>query len=74
MMDSNKSGDREKARAFVRDILTNDFKQKADDALVDSVADKMLTTFPREAGNAEILPAQSPPHPAPATDSLDGDV
>jgi hypothetical protein len=43
---------REKAREFVRSILTNDFKQKADDALVDSVAERILKAFPVQDGRA----------------------
>jgi len=44
-MDKKKSDartDKEKAKEFVRNILSNDFKQKADEKLIDNVADRVL--------------------------------
>jgi len=37
----------DKAKALVRDILVNDFKQKADDSLISDVAAKMLKALPK---------------------------
>jgi hypothetical protein len=49
-METNKPSDRvserERAKEFVRSILTDDFKQKADDALIEGVADRMLKVLP----------------------------
>jgi hypothetical protein len=50
-MDENKknspANDKEKAKAFVRSILTKDFKQKMDDALIEDVAARVLKALPR---------------------------
>jgi hypothetical protein len=38
--------ERERAKKLVRSILINDFKQNADDAVVDSVVEKILRALP----------------------------
>jgi hypothetical protein len=49
-MDDNKKSDpaneKEKAKEFVRSILTKDFKQKVDDALIEDVAIRVLKALP----------------------------
>jgi len=40
------ASEKEKAKELVRNILTKDFKQKADDALIEDVAARVLKALP----------------------------
>lgn len=44
--------DRTRAKDLVRSILTDNFKQKPDDATVDAVAEKMLKAVPRNSSRS----------------------
>ena len=47
----------DKARALVRDIIVNDFKQKVDDSVISDVAAKMLKALPKvKDGATKTLP------------------
>jgi len=41
-----RESERERAKRLVRSILINDFKQNADDAVVDGVVEKILRALP----------------------------
>ncbi len=49
-MERRKPIDRDKVKEFVRNILTNDFKQEADEALIDGIAERVLKVLPLRTG------------------------
>jgi aspartokinase-like uncharacterized kinase len=55
-MDTDRNGaresERERAKRLVRSILAEDFKQNADDAVVDDVAEKILKALNLRNGHS----------------------